>query len=183
MRPFGSLSMQRLPGFRDFYPEECAFRNLLFETWRKVARSFGFLEYDGPTLEPTELYKKKSGEWFFDQKQFKSVEEAWQAARSGFVEAFRRAAAGEWTTISDIPGINWGPALSTKSLYCYFPDQLLPICSVTHFRHFLRLLGVEEKDLKGYEPVRLNQEFRNFDFLSPWEGTDYVLPGDEKAKS
>jgi NADH-quinone oxidoreductase subunit C len=33
-----------------------------------------------------------------------------------------------------------------------------------------------------YEPVRLSQEFRNFDFLSPWEGTDYVLPGDEKAK-
>ncbi len=34
-----------------------------------------------------------------------------------------------------------------------------------------------------YEPVRLNQEFRNFDFLSPWEGTDYILPGDEKAKA
>jgi len=33
-----------------------------------------------------------------------------------------------------------------------------------------------------YEPVRLNQEFRTFDFLSPWEGPDYVLPGDEKAK-
>ncbi len=33
-----------------------------------------------------------------------------------------------------------------------------------------------------YEPVRLNQEFRNFDFLSPWEGTEYELPGDEKAK-
>ncbi len=32
-----------------------------------------------------------------------------------------------------------------------------------------------------YEPVRLSQEFRNFDFLSPWEGTDYVLPGDEKS--
>ena len=32
-----------------------------------------------------------------------------------------------------------------------------------------------------YEPVRLNQEFRNFDFLSPWEGADYQLPGDEKA--
>ena len=32
-----------------------------------------------------------------------------------------------------------------------------------------------------YEPVKLAQEFRNFDFLSPWEGTDYVLPGDEKA--
>ncbi|OHV76380.1 NADH-quinone oxidoreductase subunit C [Rhizobium sp. LCM 4573] len=34
-----------------------------------------------------------------------------------------------------------------------------------------------------YEPVELRQEFRNFDFLSPWEGTDYVLPGDEKAKA
>jgi NADH-quinone oxidoreductase subunit C len=33
-----------------------------------------------------------------------------------------------------------------------------------------------------YEPVKLNQEFRSFDFLSPWEGTDYVLPGDEKAR-
>lgn len=33
-----------------------------------------------------------------------------------------------------------------------------------------------------YEPVELKQEFRDFDFLSPWEGTDYVLPGDEKAK-
>jgi NADH-quinone oxidoreductase subunit C len=33
-----------------------------------------------------------------------------------------------------------------------------------------------------YDPVRLAQEFRNFDFLSPWEGMDHVLPGDEKAK-
>lgn len=33
-----------------------------------------------------------------------------------------------------------------------------------------------------YEPVKLAQEFRQFDYLSPWEGTDYVLPGDEKAK-
>ncbi|KQQ91428.1 NADH-quinone oxidoreductase subunit C [Aureimonas sp. Leaf324] len=34
-----------------------------------------------------------------------------------------------------------------------------------------------------YEPVELRQEFRQFDFLSPWEGTDYMLPGDEKAKA
>ncbi len=39
----------------------------------------------------------------------------------------------------------------------------------------------EERKRVVYEPVRLNQEFRTFDFLSPWEGTDYVLPGDEKA--
>jgi NADH-quinone oxidoreductase subunit C len=44
---------------------------------------------------------------------------------------------------------------------------------------------VRSDDAEGrvvYEPVKLTQEFRNFDFLSPWEGTDYVLPGDEKAK-
>jgi NADH-quinone oxidoreductase subunit C len=41
-----------------------------------------------------------------------------------------------------------------------------------------------DDDLKRvvYDPVRLAQEFRNFDFLSPWEGPDYRLPGDEKAK-
>ncbi|MTH97903.1 NADH-quinone oxidoreductase subunit C [Roseibium sp. RKSG952] len=39
----------------------------------------------------------------------------------------------------------------------------------------------DEKKRVVYQPVQLNQEFRNFDFLSPWEGTDYVLPGDEKA--
>ena len=40
----------------------------------------------------------------------------------------------------------------------------------------------DEKKRVVYEPVKLQQEFRNFDFLSPWEGTDYVLPGDEKAE-
>jgi NADH-quinone oxidoreductase subunit C len=39
----------------------------------------------------------------------------------------------------------------------------------------------DEKKKVVYEPVRLTQEFRNFDFESPWEGTEYVLPGDEKA--
>ena len=41
----------------------------------------------------------------------------------------------------------------------------------------------EERKRVVYEPVKLPQEFRQFDFLSPWEGTDYVLPGDEKKSS
>jgi NADH-quinone oxidoreductase subunit C len=40
----------------------------------------------------------------------------------------------------------------------------------------------EERKRVVYEPVKLAQESRQFDYLSPWEGTDYVLPGDEKAK-
>src|SRR3954451_11947105 len=48
---------------------------------------------------------------------------------------------------------------------------------------FVELRYDEEQKRVVYEPVKLTQEFRNFDFLSPWEGTDYVLPGDEKAKA
>src|SRR6267143_15115 len=53
---------QALPGFRDFYPEDLAFRNAIFATWREVARRYGFQEYDGPPLEPLELYTGKSGD-------------------------------------------------------------------------------------------------------------------------
>ena len=42
-------------------PDECAFRNVIFSRWREVCRAYGFVEWDGPILEPTELYKKKSG--------------------------------------------------------------------------------------------------------------------------
>ena len=51
-----------LPGFRDFYPEEFAARAHILNTWRDVARRFGFVEYDGPPLEPLDLYTKKSGD-------------------------------------------------------------------------------------------------------------------------
>jgi NADH-quinone oxidoreductase subunit C len=47
---------------------------------------------------------------------------------------------------------------------------------------FVEVRWDDEQKRVVYDKVRLAQEFRNFDFLSPWEGTDYVLPGDEKAK-
>ncbi|AJA08612.1 NADH-quinone oxidoreductase subunit C [Sphingopyxis fribergensis] len=46
---------------------------------------------------------------------------------------------------------------------------------------YIELRYSEEDKRVVYEPVKLAQDFRNFDFLSPWEGADYVLPGDEKA--
>lgn len=56
------MQFETLPGFREFYPEACARRNHIFDLWSKVARSFNFLEYDAPVLEPLELYIEKSGE-------------------------------------------------------------------------------------------------------------------------
>ncbi len=51
-----------LPGFRDFYPQELAERAFIMNTWRDVARRYAFVEYDGPPLEPLDLYTKKSGD-------------------------------------------------------------------------------------------------------------------------
>ena len=59
--------IQRLPGFRDFFPEDCAVRNYVFGKWREISRLYGFHEYDGPILEPTDLYKKKSGDEILGQ--------------------------------------------------------------------------------------------------------------------
>src|SRR3954466_7983152 len=56
------MSQGALPGFRDFYPEQLAVRNYLMSVWRDVARKYGFVEYDGPPLEPLDLYTRKSGE-------------------------------------------------------------------------------------------------------------------------
>jgi histidyl-tRNA synthetase len=50
-----------LPGFRDFYPDDLAVRSHIMRVWRDVASRYGFREYDGPPLEPTELYVEKSG--------------------------------------------------------------------------------------------------------------------------
>lgn len=62
--------MERLPGFRDFYPEPLPHKDVwsadarqyIFDTWRSVAKRYGFREYDGPPIEPLELYTLKSGE-------------------------------------------------------------------------------------------------------------------------
>ena len=48
---------------------------------------------------------------------------------------------------------------------------------------YVELKYDEEQKRVVYEPVKLKQEFRSFDFLSPWEGMDNILPGDEKASS
>ncbi len=56
-----------LPGFRDFYPEDCLKRNFIFRQWSSWAKRFDFSEYDIPTLEPLDLLTRKSGEEIVNQ--------------------------------------------------------------------------------------------------------------------
>lgn len=55
-------SFQTVKGFRDFFPEQCAQRNYIFDTCRRIARRYGFVEYEAPVVETTDLYRKKSGD-------------------------------------------------------------------------------------------------------------------------
>ncbi len=56
------MQHQALPGFREFYPEEFAHHRHVLDTWRRVALRYAFEEYDGPPLEPLDLYTAKSGD-------------------------------------------------------------------------------------------------------------------------
>ncbi|MCZ6858598.1 MAG: ATP phosphoribosyltransferase regulatory subunit, partial [Gemmatimonadetes bacterium] len=61
------MQSKALPGFRDFYPADTALLHHIFAVWRTVSARYGFEEYDGPPLEPLDLYTTKSGEEIVDQ--------------------------------------------------------------------------------------------------------------------
>ncbi|MGE0501934.1 MAG: NADH-quinone oxidoreductase subunit C [Rhizobiaceae bacterium] len=107
--------------------------------------------------------------------------------------------ADEWTPVESVtsvyPGADWFEREAYDLygiLFSGHPDlrRLLtdygfeghPLRKDFPLTGFVEVRYDDEAKRVVYEPVELKQEFRNFDFLSPWEGTDYVLPGDEKAK-
>ncbi len=64
------LSTQPYKGMRDFYPEDMRVRNFIFDGWRQVCLSFGYEEYDGPVLEPLELYAAKTSEEIVNEQTY-----------------------------------------------------------------------------------------------------------------
>jgi NADH-quinone oxidoreductase subunit C len=109
-----------------------------------------------------------------------------------------RAEAGETTQVPSIIGVFPGADWFEREAYDLYgviftghPDmrRLLtdygfeghPLCKDFPLTGFVEVRYDDQEKRVLYEPVRLSQEFRNFDFLSPWEGADYPLPGDEKA--
>jgi histidyl-tRNA synthetase len=88
------MSSKPLPGFRDFYPAELAERAHIFRTWRDVARRYGFVEYDGPPLEPLDLYTRKSGDEIVGQLyNFRDKGEREVALRPEMTPTFARMVA------------------------------------------------------------------------------------------
>ncbi len=64
------LSTEPYKGVRDFYPADMAIQNYIFGIWKKTAESFGYEEYSGSVLEPTELYKAKSGDEIVNEQTY-----------------------------------------------------------------------------------------------------------------
>ncbi len=117
-------------------------------------------------------HRKKPG-WYFPENEFKDEREAWTAVRDGFIHAFRLAEEGNWSEIDDISALRLGPALRTKTLHIYFPDEVLPIYSLEHIKHFLSRLSVSVE--KGRSTVQHNrkllQTLRADDRFDGWSTT------------
>lgn len=68
--PQSKLSVEPYKGVRDFYPEDMAVLNYIFDTWKKVAKESGYVEYSASILEPADLYKSKTSEEIVDEQTF-----------------------------------------------------------------------------------------------------------------
>src|ERR1035438_5529395 len=143
-----------------------------------------WLEYRSPHLgsiaggnaKKLLIYKRRTGEgWYFDPS-YSSVEQAWEEVRGAFVKAFELAQAGEWAAIDQLKPILAGPAFCVKTLHIYFPDHILPVASRPHLLHFLKQLGALTPEMESAERITLNQALTNAVFSRPefknWTGSE-----------
>lgn len=96
----------------------------------------------GSALKHLIFKRKGTDEWYFEKK-YETLEDAWRSVRAGFVESFRLASESRFEEIAAVDAIRNAYSLSTKAVYCYFPDEVLPVCSSAHQDHFWKLLGGE----------------------------------------
>lgn len=82
----------------------------------------------------------------------------------------------------DMYGIMFDGHPDLRRLLTDYGFQGFPLRKDFPLTGYVELRYSEEERRVVYEPVQLTQEFRNFDFMSPWEGAKYILPGDEKAE-
>lgn len=104
------------------------------------------------------IYKHRDRPGWHFPNQYDNEQQAWEAVRSGFVDAFQLAGEGCWAEIDEIEALQPGAALLLKLLHTYFPNEILPICSRDHLRRFLRIVGDQAAaDDQTLGPVQLNR--------------------------
>ena len=103
------------------------------------------------------IYKRKKREGWYFPKTFSNEREAWDRLRSEFLQAFELAERGEWERIDELKTLGLGPALKLKSLHVYFPDEVLPVYSTAHLRHYLRSLDRPSEEVNASSVVALNR--------------------------
>jgi len=114
------LSTQPYKGTRDFYPDEMKIRSWIFDRMRSTCRSFGYQEYDGPMLEPFELYAAKSGEEIVNQQLYWMMDrgERKMAVRPEMTPTLARMVAGK---VNELPKpVRW---FSIPNLWRYERPQ------------------------------------------------------------
>jgi len=135
------------------------------------------------------LFKRKNKPgWYFDRTH-RTVDNAWAAIRSGFVKAFESASKGNWDEIDQIDAIYAAPALRSKAMYVYFPDELLPVCSTSHIKYFLARIG-NKTDIDAKGVVGLNRVLRmqlalvpEFKGWSTWEMMAFLYAWSDPRES
>ncbi|MFG2021462.1 AAA family ATPase [Actinomadura geliboluensis] len=93
--------------------------------------------------------RKKEGVWRYPS-EYDDEQNAWEAVRAGFVEAFDTIQAGRISDIDTIASIRPGPALTAKAISCYFPGALIPVTSRNHVRAFIFQLSGERAQLDAF---------------------------------
>ncbi|MFE7712015.1 AAA family ATPase [Streptomyces sp. NPDC057486] len=111
------------------------------------------------------MFLHRSGEWKLSAPlKGLSPEDAWHRLCREFVAAFEAAGDGAFDRVDDLEVLAYGPALVTKSLATYFPDDFLPVYSSDHLRHFIGLLGGSPS---GAPAWRLNRQLRELVLARP----------------
>jgi 5-methylcytosine-specific restriction enzyme B len=120
------------------------------------------MEFDAPALGSIRgssarkliIYKHRDGPGWFFPEMFLDERAAWEHLRLDFIRAFELAEAGAWEETETLELLAWGRALTLKTLHLYFPDEILPIYSTDHLRHYLRALRLPAD---GGSPIQLNR--------------------------
>ncbi len=114
------LSTQPYKGARDFYPEDMLLRNYIFDVWKKVLKSYGYVEYDGPFIENFELFEAKSGTELVNEQLYSFVDRGDRkvAIRPEMTPTLARMVAGKYKAL--LRPIRW---YSIPNLWRYEKPQ------------------------------------------------------------